>query len=200
MQTRQARVRQTRQQSRERIVEAATELVRDRTYAALTVDDVMRTAGFGRTIFYRHFDDLADLVMRAGREAIEELYEAQRVFAEAQPGDPRDVVRRAIEPGVATFARHGPLLRAISEASAVDEQIAAGQAALLARFDELAEAALRAMPRFADRPQAEVAETARALNRMNVGYLRDAFGAEPRVSPEIATRTLTAIWVAVVEG
>ena len=200
MPTHQARVRQTRQESRERIVEAAAELVRHTPYAALTVDDVMREAGFGRTIFYRHFDDLGDLLMRAGREAIEELYDAQRVFAEAQPGDVRDLVRRAIEPGVATYTRHGPLLRAISEAAGVDERIAAGQAGLLGRFDELAAAALHATRRYADRSPEEVAETARALNRMNESYLRDAFGREPRVSPEIAMRTLTEIWVAVIES
>ena len=33
----------------------------------------MREAGIGRTIFYRHFDDMADLLLRASREAIEEL-------------------------------------------------------------------------------------------------------------------------------
>ena len=53
--------------------------------------------------------------------------------------------------------------------------------------------------RLAARPAGEVAETARALNLMNESYLRDAFGREPRVSSETAIRTLTEIWVAVIE-
>ena len=65
-----AHVRLSREQSRERIVAAATELVRKRSYAELSVDEVMREAGLGRTIFYRHFDDLGDLLMRASREAM----------------------------------------------------------------------------------------------------------------------------------
>ena len=47
-------------------------------------------------------------------------------------------------------------------------------------------------------PLADVAETARALNLMGVSYLLDAFGREPRVSPETAVQTLTEIWDAVI--
>ena len=50
------------------------------------------------------------------------------------------------------------------------------------------------MPRFAGGLRRDVAETARALNLMNESYLLDAFGREPRVSPETATRTLIGIW------
>ena len=65
----------------QRIVDAATELVRERSYAELSVGEVMERAGLGRTIFYRHFDDLGDLLMQRGREAIEELYAAQATLA-----------------------------------------------------------------------------------------------------------------------
>src|SRR5918911_1424222 len=107
-------VRQTRQESGERIVAAATELIRDTPYGALTVDDVMREAGAGRTIFYRHFDDLADLLMTAGREAFEGLYEAERAFGDGHRfGQPN--IRAAIEAAVDVHVRHGPLLRAIAE-------------------------------------------------------------------------------------
>ena len=80
------RVRSAREASRARIVAAATELVRDRAYAELSVEDVMREAGLGRTIFYRHFADLADLMGQAGREAIDELFEAERALAAVGPG------------------------------------------------------------------------------------------------------------------
>jgi len=198
MATHRAEVRQSRQQSRERIVAAAEELVRHTSYGELSVDEVMREAGFGRTIFYRHFDDLADLLMRAGREAIGELYDAHRALAEARLGDGPEVVRQVIEPAVAVFERHGPLLRAIREASASDEQVAAGQEAMRGQFDALLEAALREMPNLADHPPADLAETARALNFLNTSYLLDAFGREPRVSAETAVQTLTEIWVAVI--
>src|SRR4051812_45125075 len=176
-------VRHSRKQSRDRIVAAVEELVRHTSYAELSVDEVMREAGIGRTIFYRHFDDLADLLMRAGREAIDEMFEAQRALAE-RTGDGSGVIEAAIRSAVAAYVRHGPLLRAIAEAAAAgDAEIAAGPEAMRARFDELAADALRALPSVAARPPANIAETARALNLLNTSYLLDAFGREPRVSP-----------------
>jgi TetR/AcrR family transcriptional regulator, ethionamide resistance regulator len=197
MATHKAEIRQTRQQSRERIIAAATELIRVTPYGALTVDDVMREAGFGRTIFYRHFDDLADLLRRAGREAFEGLIEAEHALSEARERDGSDVVHMAIEPAVAVYQRHGPLLRAIAEAAAAgDEQIAAGRQAWRERFNELVAAVLRTRPALADRSEEQIAETARALNLMNENYLLDVFGREPRVSADTAARTLTEVWVA----
>src|SRR3954451_8071339 len=196
-------LRTSRQESRERIVAAATELMRVTPYGALTVDDVMRSAGFGRTIFYRHFDDLADLLMSAGREAFGALLEAERALSEAATGAGSDseVVRAAIEPAVAVYERHGPLMRAIAEAAAAgDEQIAAGRAAWRERFNELVADVLRAAPALAGASDDSLAETARALNAMNENYLLDAFGRSPRVSAETAVATLTAIWTAVMTG
>jgi AcrR family transcriptional regulator len=192
-------IRMTRQQSRAKIIEAATELIRHRAYAELTVDEVMREAGANRTIFYRHFDDLADLLRQAGREAFERLYEAEEDFRAAHVAGDADVVRSAIGPAVAVYREHGPLLRAIAEAAATgDEQMAAGQAAMLERFDALVLGVLRKTPRLGDRPTRDVVEIARALNLMNVNYLLDAFGREPRVSAAEATRALTEIWSAVI--
>jgi AcrR family transcriptional regulator len=200
MSTRKAEIRQSREQSRQRIIEAATELIRRTPYGALTVDDVMREAGFGRTIFYRHFDDLADLLRRAGREAFEGLFQAEQAFRAAHIDGQPDVVQAAIEPAVEVYRQHGPLLRAIAEAAAGgDEQIAAGQQAMLERFDDLVADVLRTSPRLAGRSAEDIAEIARALNLMNVNYLLDAFGREPRVSRETAVRTLSEIWVALID-
>ena len=198
--TRRAELRHTREQSRERIIAAAESLVQRVPFAELTVDDVMREAGFGRTIFYRHFDDLPDLLMRAGREAIDELLDAQVAFSEARMGDGPEVVRSAIEPAVSVYQRHGPLLRAISEAAGVDERISAGQNAIRERFRELVEQALRASGGLTIDPSADLGEVARALNLMNEKYLLDAFGREARVSPETAIQTLSAIWLALIDG
>jgi len=194
-----ANIRTTRQESRARIVAAATELIRRTPYAALTVEDVMREAGAGRTIFYRHFDDLSDLLRRAGREAFEGLFEAEQALRTARLEGEEDVIRAAIEPAVAVYREHGPLLRGIAEAAASgDEEIAAGQRAMIERFDELVADVLRTS-RLADRSDEEIAETAHALNLMNVNYLLDAFGREPRVSTTTAVHTLAGIWSAVIE-
>ena len=198
MAQRQTRARQSRQQSRQRIVAAATELVRRRAYAELSVDELMRETGMGRTIFYRHFDDLADLLRRASREAIDELFEAQRRLGHARPDDEPEALGRALRAAVSVYHRHGPLLRAVAEAAAGDEQIARDYVALRRRFDDFVEESLRGLAELAGTPLADVAETARALNLMTASYLLDAFGREPRVTPETAVQTLTEVWDAVI--
>ena len=170
---------------------AATDLVRHRSYEELSVGAVMEQAGFGRTIFYRHFDDLGDLLIRASREAIEELYDAQRALG--QTAINADVIHKALEAAVLVYQRHGPLLRAIGEAAASDPEVAAGHRAMRRMFDGLAEEALRSR----NGGYANAAETARALNLLDEAYMLDAFGREPRISAEAATQTLAEIWAAV---
>ena len=194
MPPRQAQLRHSRQESRDRIVAAATELVRRQSYGELSIGAVMERAGFGRTIFYRHFDDLGDLLIRASRDAVQQLYASQLPLAEASSSDARDVVRQVAEQAVAAFERHGPLLRAVKEAAASDPEVAAGYSAMRRQFDGLVEQALRERGARVD----DVAETARALNLLNEAYLLDAFGREPRVSTETAVQTVTEIWLGVV--
>jgi AcrR family transcriptional regulator len=194
---RRLQARQTRQESRDRIVAAATELVREHSYEELSVGAVMERAGFGRTIFYRHFDDLGDLLIRASREAIQELYDAQQELA--RTAIDRDVIGQAFEAAVTVCRRHGPLLRAFAEASASDPEVAAGHRAVRRMFEKLAEEALRNWPRGDTAQPANLAEVARALHLMDEAYLLDAFGREPRVSTDTAVRTLTEIWVAVLD-
>jgi AcrR family transcriptional regulator len=196
--TRQTRRRLSREETRARIVAAATELVRELSYAELSVGVIMERAGLERTMFYRHFDDLADLLMRTGRDAIEELYATQVDLSAARDGAEPEAVRAAIEPAVAVYRRHGPLLRALAEGAAADTEVAAGQARIRRRFDDLVARAMSDLLGLGPEPLADVAELARVLNLMNESYLLDAFGREARISDATAIDTLTEIWVAVI--
>ncbi len=199
--SRQGRARQSREETRDRIVAAARELVRARSYQELSVGEIMERAGSERTIFYRHFDDLGDLLLRAGREAIEGLYEAELDLSAAREGSIREAVRAAMEPAVRVYHRHGPLLRALAEAGAAgDERIAAGQEAMQRRFDDLVVSTLQRFHEFERTPPTAMLELARALNVMNVAYLLDAFGHEARISTETALATVTEIWTAVINN
>jgi AcrR family transcriptional regulator len=189
------RTRQTREKSRQRIVDAATELVRERSYAELNIGEIMSRAGLGRTIFYRHFDDLGDLLLRAGREAIDQLYEAQLKLASTRVDHGPDAVREAIRLPVEVYGRHGPILRAISDAGAADPEVARGHDAILRRFDDLVATTLRNAEKETGRRFADVDEAARALNRLNESYLLEVFGREPRVTVDTAVQTLTEVWV-----
>jgi AcrR family transcriptional regulator len=188
------KARLSRERSRQRIVEAAEELVRDRSYAELNVGEIMDRAGIGRTLFYRHFDDLGDLVMRVARDAIDELYEAQIALAEARDAPEPDAVRAAIAATVEVYAEHGPLLRAFAEAAAADPMVRERERELQARFDRLIASTMRTSTRMT-LPAPDPVQSARELNPPTESYLLDAFGREPRVSRDLAVDTLTDIWL-----
>jgi TetR/AcrR family transcriptional regulator, ethionamide resistance regulator len=194
-----SRPRQSREQARARIIEAATDLVRERSFAELKVGELMDRAGLERTIFYRHFENLGDLLLGAGREAIDELYAAQLTLADARVDHDTDSIRQALEVPVAVYRRHGPLLRAVSEALAANQLVAIDQEMIRRRFDELVEVSLRRIEAETGRSFAAISETARALNLLNESYLLDAFGREARVSAETATATLTEIWTSLID-
>ena len=194
--TKPARPRLTRDEVRDRLVGATTELVRDRSFYELSVAEVTERAGIERTIFYRHFDDLADLLLRAATEAIESLYDAQVELDDGREEGDMEAVRAAIEPAVRVYERHGPVLRAVTEAGASHPEIAARGAELRRRFNELATDSLHRLPGLRENPPADIVESSRALNLLNEAYLRDAFGREPRISAEAAIQTITEIWVA----
>lgn len=193
-----SRPRVERAAARDRIVGAAIELVRERSFAELTVGAIMERAGLERTVFYRHFENVGQLLLGAGREAIDQLYEAQVRLAEARADLGRDAVREAISIPVEIYGEHGPLLRAVSEAVAANQLEAVDQEMLRRRFDDLVAEAIRSTG--VDTGEAKVDEIARALNLLNENYLMDAFGREPRVSAEEATETLTSIWAAVLHS
>ena len=189
-----ATVRQTRQESRERIVRGGRAALRKRSYAELTVDELMSEAGLGRTIFYRHFDDLGDLLMRTSREAIEELWGASR--ARAARAERSRATPGALEAAVAVYSDTDRCCAACARRRPCDERMAEGYDAMRRRFDDFAEEALREV--MGGAAPAHLAETVRALNLMNETYLTDAFGRGPRVSPEVAAQTLVEIWDAVI--
>jgi AcrR family transcriptional regulator len=194
------RARLGRKEARARIIAAATELVRERSYEELSVGEIMRKAGLERTIFYRHFDDLGDLLLRAGSEAIEGLYATEVDLGAAREGGTAAAVRAAMEPAATVYHRHGPLLRALAEAAAAGNvPIAAGQDAMYRRFDELVAHSLGELTG-ATPDSPEIEEMARALNLLNVAYFLDAFGREPRISLETAIETVTEIWTAVIQA
>ena len=187
-----------RVESRTRIIAAATDLIRERGFAQLSVGEVMERAGIGRTLFYRHFEDLGDLLLKSSREAMEALYANELEIGAAVERPAPELVTSAIAPAVAVYRRHGPLLRALAEAAPADERIAAAQEQVRARFDALVAEVIARLPHFADRDAGDVAETARALNLLNTAYLQDAFGREPRVDEGTAIQTLSGIWMAVI--
>jgi TetR/AcrR family transcriptional regulator, ethionamide resistance regulator len=196
-QAQRARQREQRENTRRVILDAAQEFLRVRPYRELTVDVVMADTGLTRTAFYRHFDDVTDLVLRVFAELGQELVAvADRWRATAGHDFPAPALE-ALTGIVDFFAQHGPVVRAIAEAAATDERIEQAYRQSLERFVDMT---TEAFERLVQSGQLDVPDTrslARALNLMNEAYLLNEFGGEKPGDPDKALATLLTVWVSV---
>jgi TetR/AcrR family transcriptional regulator, ethionamide resistance regulator len=195
--TRRARQRERRANTRGKILAAAAASLRSRPYRELSVEAVMTGTGLTRTAFYRHFDDIPDVVLRLLAEVLEDLYRVGGQWAaaagQAFPAPARVGLRGVVD----FFSHHGPLLRAIAEAAATDERIEEGYQGLREAFIALT---TQTLERLGADGQLEVPDhqaMARALNLLNESYLLEEFGREPFGDPELVLATLETVWLRV---
>jgi AcrR family transcriptional regulator len=116
------------------VLTATAELLREGiSYSDLNIERVATRAGLSRTAFYFYFRDKRDLLMRV-TEGVTDL-----LFAEADrwwsgDGDGREEMTSALANVAALYEEHIPLLRAVVEAAAVDEEVGRFWRALVERF------------------------------------------------------------------
>jgi AcrR family transcriptional regulator len=179
-----------RAEARRRIVAAASELLRDRPFRELTVEAVMAEAGLARTVFYRHFDGLADVVLSLLDEAVAD---AEAVAYSAEHPEAPEILHAMLARGVELWARHGHLLAAVEEASHHDAAVAA---AYRAAFERTVDSSATMLAKGVENGHyvVEPRPLARALLHMNGAYLADALARSPRPDRDEALRTLWTIW------
>jgi AcrR family transcriptional regulator len=179
-----------RHEARRRIVAATSALLRDRPFRELTVEAVMAEAGLARTVFYRHFDSLADVVLSLLDEAVAD---AEAVAYSAEHPEAPAVLHAMLDRGVELWARHGHLLAAVEEASHHDAAVAA---AYRAAFERTVDSSATMLAKGVENGHyvVEPRPLARALLHMNGAYLADALVRSPRPDRDEALRTLWTIW------
>jgi len=204
------RRRRRRPEEAERaILAAARAFLEEHPFREMKVESVMARTGLSRPAFYAYFDDRYDLVTRLLEGIGGLLFALDRRWLVGDPGSGRAesarILREALGGGAETFERHGPVLRAISDAASYDERVEGMYrsglierlvAAVAGRVARDVEAGLS--PADLD-PQ----ETARALVMMTERYLIDAYGrpvAGPPRDDAAVARTLEAVWVRTLYG
>jgi TetR/AcrR family transcriptional regulator, ethionamide resistance regulator len=180
--------RTRREAARDRILAAAERLLRDRPYRELSVEDVMTEAGLSRTIFYRHFDGLPELMLSLFDTITQALM--TQVQGAGGPGDTRAILAAAVD----AYAEHGGLLRAIDEAARHDAEIEAAYRRVVDAFTAVIAGQIEdGMAAGRIRP-GNAHELARALNPMNGNYLLETLGRDPGFDRRLAVDTLMAVW------
>lgn len=190
-----SRQREQRESTRNEILGAAEDLLRERPYREISVDAIMAEIGLTRTSFYRHFDDLTDVVLRLFAQVSQEVVGVAKQWGETAGAGYPDPGRDALAGLVAFYVRHGPLMRAFVEAAAADERI---EQAVIDLSESMVDMAAGTMERLSAAGVIDVPDThelARAMTVMNQAYLLSQFGREPQEDPALALATLRTIWL-----
>jgi AcrR family transcriptional regulator len=118
------------------VLRATDELLSEgASFAELPVEQIATRAGISRTAFYFYFRDKRELLRRLTEGVAEQLYaRAERWWAGEEDGDGRAELTVALAGIVELYRRQAPLLRAVVEAAAYDEEVAVYWRALVARF------------------------------------------------------------------
>ena len=194
-----ARQRRRPEEAEQEIIAAAEALLREGSYADLTVADIMARTGLGRSSFYVYFSDIPALLRRLATRIEGEFLEVSDVWLSG-PGD-EDASRRSTEGIVAVYVRHGPVLKALGDAAAtqpeVEEIFRWGVVqhfidAVTARCEE--QYAAGRFPHLLSR------EVCHALVLMTESYLADTLGRTPPADPTAVAAALNVVWSKVLYG
>jgi TetR/AcrR family transcriptional regulator, ethionamide resistance regulator len=172
------------------ILDSAEGFLRERPLRELTIDEVMAGTGLSRPAFYVYFRDRHDLVLRLISEIGSELFEMADKWLKG--GD----LRAGVEGVVAVYAKHGPVLRAISDAAVDDPDVERAYHGLVQRFIDATAEHIRIEQRGGRAEGMTARRTAAALVWMNERYLSMCLGGRnnKQLRPREVADTLHQIW------
>lgn len=169
-----------------------------RPWAQLSVDEITRRAGIGRTAFYFYVPDKRALLLQLAGGLADEL---ESLASRWWDGESRGAegLGRQLDAVVALMAEHGSLVAAVIEAAAVDPEVAAFWHAVVGRFAEAtAERIEHEQGRRVAAMPAE--ETAWALVWMTERTCHQQFARPGQGDPERFGEALRSIWLRSIYG
>jgi AcrR family transcriptional regulator len=187
-----AAAQQRRAATEQAILDATEALLEERPFWELNVEEVMATAGLGRTAFYRYFHDLESVVVRLMGTLVDELRAASTGWIDADDaaGQLRDSIRRF----ASVYRDHGRLMKAFEDAAGsnlnLKELWGETVSTLIAPVEVHVQNLIDDRKVAVDHP----IETIRALAVLTDGYLLDVYWAHDQVDVELPTAVLYQIW------
>jgi AcrR family transcriptional regulator len=176
------------------ILDAAERLLWERPLSRLSVGELMAHTSLGRSSFYVYFRDINDLAGQLLARLEAQLWEPAAVWTESD-ADPPHSLAAAVRGVVAVWRRHGPVLRAIVEASLHDDHVhQLWRVGLMGRFIDAVTAGIDRETRAGRTRAVPSRETATALLMLNERYLMDRLGTVPQHDPEEVGNVLATIW------
>jgi TetR/AcrR family transcriptional regulator, ethionamide resistance regulator len=193
------RRRRTPEAAQREIIAAAEQLLRERPFRELTVDEVMRRTGLSRPSFYVYFKDRHDLVLRLVQQLAAEMLVVANRWYDAKERGPA-MLREALEGTIAVYGEHSAVLRALADAAVDDPDVEHAYGQLVQGFVDLTAAHLDTEIRAGRMLSVQPQETAKALIWMIERYLYHAFGPANPVPPARVIDTVDTIMVRTLYG
>jgi AcrR family transcriptional regulator len=192
------RARHDPRETEQEILDAAEQLLHEHPFREFTVPAVMARTGLKRPAFYVHFRDRHDLALRVVDRIREELLVvANRWFG---GGETAADLRSALEGVAAVYIEHGPVLRALADASGSDATVENAYRSLVGEFIDATARRIRVEQSSGRIAKIDPDETARALVWLNESYLRDALGRTPIADLSTVVDVVEHIWTATLYG
>ena len=129
---RRSATRRRRNQAKQQILDAARAELQTRPFRDLTMDDLMKPTGFGRTAFYRYFPDREAVLIELLQELSDELVEARdEAGFGARATEFGTIDDKALLRLYDLVAGNRALLKAISDAAGGDDDLEAAYRGLM---------------------------------------------------------------------
>jgi len=184
------------------ILRTAETLLERRPLAEISVDDLAQGAGLSRSAFYFYFPSKAAVVLMLVDRMVEQASGARDTALAQLDSDPAAACRAGIEGFYATFGAHRPVVRAVSELSATNDEARALWSQVMQGWVEQVTELIEAERARGVAPNAvSASDLATALVQLNERVLQAIFIEEsPAVSERAAIDTLTHVWVNSIYG
>lgn len=178
------------EESRAEILDAAEAALWEVPLAQLTVGTLMQRTRLGRSSFYVHFRDTSELAAALLERLEGELWAAAAHWTVSDGGPA--ALDAALDGVVDVWHRHGPVLRAIVEASFTEPRLdQLWRGGVIGRFADAVADGIRQLPAG---PATDPQELATALLLLNERYLMDRLGSQPQADPNLVALTLRTVW------
>jgi AcrR family transcriptional regulator len=187
------------ERTRAEILDAAFEFLWSRSFGEMTIASLMEQTSHSRPAFYQYFGDLHELMETLLTTLESEILEGANPWL-SEGGDPVALLYESLAAEVRICYRHGPFLKAVSDASGTSARLEAQWERFLDRFDDAvseriaADQQLGLIEAFDPRP------VATALNRVDAALYVRNFGQRPRSRPGPVLDAIARVWISTLYG
>lgn len=191
--------REDRRLARRRILDCTRQLLRQRPWPQLSLQEIMRCAEMSRTAFYRHFDDRDQLLLALLGDLQDAFVSAGAEWKQGSE-DPIRALRHGLLEVTMVFVDHGHVLQALVDAASESQQLSDAYDQMVDSLVQATSARIAAENAAGRSGIGDPEGIARALLRMNERFLLDVYGRSTSAHPEQATAVLTEIWTRTIYG